>query len=178
MCVCERERERARERARASERESTRERKRARESEREREIERAGVHRSGGRGQPPLRGGGARACPRGSAPGRPAAWEGQGQVLRRNVKRFRGGLVCKAHRLLYHSTLGLRVIKKKKKRSDLQVSRKRTSSGYGVWPLPDELTFGEGGPAGFQKEKTCARPRARQGAGAPRVLPRAKSQLA
>jgi len=33
----------------------------------------------------------------------------------RRVKRFRGGLVCKAHRLLYHSTLGLRVIKKKKK---------------------------------------------------------------
>jgi len=31
------------------------------------------------------------------------------------VKRFRGGLVCKAHRLLYHSTLGSRVIKKKKK---------------------------------------------------------------
>jgi len=34
-------------------------------------------------------------------------------LLRRNVKRFRGGLVLKAHRLLYHSTLGLRVIKKK-----------------------------------------------------------------
>ena len=31
-----------------------------------------------------------------------------------NVQRFRGGLVCKAHRLVYHSTLGLRVIKKKK----------------------------------------------------------------
>ena len=31
----------------------------------------------------------------------------------RNVKRFRGGLVFKAHRLLYLSTLGLRVIKKK-----------------------------------------------------------------
>jgi len=30
---------------------------------------------------------------------------------------FRGGLVFKAHRLLYHSTLGLRVIKKKKKSS-------------------------------------------------------------
>ena len=29
------------------------------------------------------------------------------------MKRFRGGLVFKAHRLLYHSTLGLRVIKKK-----------------------------------------------------------------
>ena len=31
------------------------------------------------------------------------------------MKRFRGGLVLEAHRLLYHSTLGLRVIKKKKK---------------------------------------------------------------
>ena len=31
------------------------------------------------------------------------------------MKRFRGGLVFKAHRLLYHSALGLRVIKKKKK---------------------------------------------------------------
>ena len=30
---------------------------------------------------------------------------------------FRGGLVFKAHRLLYHSTLGSRVIKKKKKSS-------------------------------------------------------------
>ena len=28
------------------------------------------------------------------------------------MQRFRGGLVFKAHRLLYHSTLGLRVIKK------------------------------------------------------------------
>ena len=34
------------------------------------------------------------------------------QLLHRNVQRFRGGLVFKAHRLLYHSTLGLRVIKK------------------------------------------------------------------
>jgi len=38
------------------------------------------------------------------------------QLLRRNVKRFRGGLVFEALRLLYHSTLGLRVIKKKKKK--------------------------------------------------------------
>jgi len=29
------------------------------------------------------------------------------------VKRFRGGLVFKAHRLVYHSTPGSRVIKKK-----------------------------------------------------------------
>ena len=31
------------------------------------------------------------------------------------VKRFRGGLVFKAHRLVYHSTPGLRVVKKKKR---------------------------------------------------------------
>jgi len=36
----------------------------------------------------------------------------------RNVQRFRGGLVFKAHRLLYHSTLGLRILKKKKKNSE------------------------------------------------------------
>ena len=36
------------------------------------------------------------------------------QLLRRNLKWFRGGLVCKAHRLVYHSTLGFRVKKKKK----------------------------------------------------------------
>ena len=35
---------------------------------------------------------------------------------RRNLKRFRGGLVIKAHRLLYHSTLGLRVIKRREKK--------------------------------------------------------------
>jgi len=34
--------------------------------------------------------------------------------LGKNVKRFRGVLVFKAHRLSYHSTLGWRVIKKKK----------------------------------------------------------------
>ena len=31
-----------------------------------------------------------------------------------NVNRFRGGLAFKAHRRVYHSTLGLRVIKKKR----------------------------------------------------------------
>ena len=35
-------------------------------------------------------------------------------ILHRNVLWYRGGLVFKAHRLLYRSTLGLRVIKKKK----------------------------------------------------------------
>ena len=38
------------------------------------------------------------------------------QLLYRIVQRFRGGLVFKAHRLLYHSTLGLRVIQQKRKR--------------------------------------------------------------
>ena len=42
--------------------------------------------------------------------------EGLEQLLRRNVQRFRGGLVFKAHRLVYHSTLGWRVIKKKNAR--------------------------------------------------------------
>jgi len=37
------------------------------------------------------------------------------KLLFLNLQRFRGGLVFKAHRLFYHSTLGLRVIKKKKK---------------------------------------------------------------
>jgi len=36
--------------------------------------------------------------------------------LCRDVKRFRGRLVFKARRLEYHSTLGLRVIKKRKKK--------------------------------------------------------------
>ena len=35
------------------------------------------------------------------------------QLLRRNVERFRGGLVFKAHRPLHRSTPGLRVKKKK-----------------------------------------------------------------
>ena len=36
----------------------------------------------------------------------------QGQLLRRNVKRSRGGLVFKAHRLVFHSTPGSKVIKR------------------------------------------------------------------
>jgi len=41
------------------------------------------------------------------------------------MKRFRGGLVFKAHRLLYHSTLGLRIIKKKRLMfADLVVPRR------------------------------------------------------
>ena len=47
------------------------------------------------------------------------SWESRSYTaqggMRRNVKRFRGGLVFKAHRLLHHSTLGSRVITKRKK---------------------------------------------------------------
>jgi len=41
------------------------------------------------------------------------------------VQRFRGGLVFKAHRLLYHSTLGLRVTKKKKKKKRKRRKKKQ-----------------------------------------------------
>jgi hypothetical protein len=37
-----------------------------------------------------------------------------GSEGRRNLKRFRGGLVFKAHRLVYYSTPGRRIVKKKK----------------------------------------------------------------
>ena len=41
----------------------------------------------------------------------------QEQLLRRNVKRLRGGLESQAHRLSCHSTLGSRVIRKKEEGS-------------------------------------------------------------
>jgi len=46
-------------------------------------------------------------------------------ALGKNVKRFRGGLVLKANRLLYHSTLGLGVTKKKKKDSSGTWARRK-----------------------------------------------------
>ena len=42
-----------------------------------------------------------------------------------NVNRFRGGLVLKAHRLVSHSTLGWRVIKKKKYGGTLVKKKKK-----------------------------------------------------
>ena len=50
-----------------------------------------------------------------------------------NVQWFRGGLVFKAHRLLYHSTRDLRVMKrKKKKRNMVMESMKWLSSDCGT----------------------------------------------
>ena len=43
------------------------------------------------------------------------ALPGTASLIRRNVKRCRGGLVFKAHRLLYRSTIGSREIKKQQK---------------------------------------------------------------
>jgi len=50
------------------------------------------------------------------------------QLLRRNVKRFRGGLAFEAGRLLYHSPLVLRVIQQKKK-MDARVGIQRRAPG-------------------------------------------------
>ena len=44
------------------------------------------------------------------------------------MNRFRGGLVFKAHRLVYHSTLGSKVITKKKEEED-EDSEKAPPSG-------------------------------------------------
>ena len=52
---------------------------------------------------------GGQCPPRGRAPARVRC------VFKARRPRFLGGLVFKAHRLVYHSALGLRVIKKKKK---------------------------------------------------------------
>ena len=46
-------------------------------------------------------------------PGSPCSWDTARYM---NVQRFQGGLVCKAHRRLCHSTLGLRVIKHRRTR--------------------------------------------------------------
>ena len=56
------------------------------------------------------------------------AWfSNEGQQIRRNVERFRGWLVCEAHRLLFHATLGLRVLKKKKKEKKTEARSLATS---------------------------------------------------
>jgi hypothetical protein len=44
------------------------------------------------------------------------------------MERFRGGLVFNTHRVLYHSTLGSRVIKKKEEKRGHTRSRSATSA--------------------------------------------------
>ena len=54
------------------------------------------------------------------------------RLLHRNVQRFRGGLVFKAHRLVYHSTLGLRVIKKIKRHRHAAVEIEKLKGPFKV----------------------------------------------
>ena len=75
------------------------------------------------------------------------------QLLRRNVKRFRGGLVFKAHRLVYHSTLVLKVRKKKMKIQGSGESfqgpevRRQNSGGRGQGDRPSICTGAHRNPA-------------------------------
>jgi len=71
---------------------------------------------------------------------------------------FRGGLVFKAHRLLYHSTLGLRVIKKEKVRA-----RVRTPHDLVDRTLPQHQTQRPIQPCPAAcRRSSCARYRALQ----------------
>jgi len=58
------------------------------------------------------------------------------------VKRFRGGLVSKAQRLLYQSTLGLRVIEKKKRVTGRMRSRIRRGRSSHSTKGPSRVTSG------------------------------------
>ena len=57
-------------------------------------------------------------------PGNPPLPSDKGTTSQ-NVQQFRGGLAFKAHRLLYHSALGLRVIKKKKNKKTEQLLKNK-----------------------------------------------------
>jgi len=65
------------------------------------------------------------------------------------VQRFRGGLVFKAHRLVYHATLGLRVIQKKKEPRS-QVSRRHDSCAKMGHTMSSLFGFKAQGPS-----RTC-----------------------
>ena len=71
--------------------------------------------------------------------------------VRRNVEQFRGGLVLKAHRLLYHSTLASRIIRNK---------RPRSGSGFGAKPCRVSST-----PNPEAVTKACRVRRSRAGSG-------------
>ena len=66
----------------------------------------------------------------------------------RAVQRFRGGLVLKARRLLYHSTLSLRVTQKKFRADGCGGGDKRGDGGRGS--LAEVLGVGGGGRGGLR----------------------------
>jgi len=51
----------------------------------------------------------------------------------RNLQWFRGGLVFKAHRILYRSTLGSRVIKKKTTHPKVTAATRMEPAAMSVW---------------------------------------------
>ena len=83
------------------------------------------------------------------------------------MELFRGGLVFKARRLLYHSTLGARVIKKKKKKKKNQslTFPRHPLAGGGVLhanslkPRGPGVSYGRGTPE-FERHRDCRRWRA------------------
>ena len=68
---------------------------------------------------------------------------------------FRGGLVFKAHRLVYHLTLGLKVIKKKKPESTMLLGRRDTRKVDVRLPEKKEfkLPLREAGPPNHHDDK-------------------------
>jgi len=68
------------------------------------------------------------------------------------VKRFRGGLVFKAHRLVHHSTLGLRVIKKKRVGTGAH-SISSQEAFKASWKREFKLPWREAGPPNHHDDK-------------------------
>ena len=77
----------------------------------------------------------------------------------RKVERFQGGLVFKAHKLLYHSTLRSRVIKKKKKKvqaRNLLVSERAQNLLVPARAPPRSFARGpDRRPRGYLLGRTC-----------------------
>jgi len=84
------------------------------------------------------------------------------QLLSRNAERFRGGLVFKARRLLFHSTLGSRGIQKKKRRAESSADQNvpvavrhlpRESEERLYWTRKFKLPWREAGPPDHHDDK-------------------------
>ena len=63
----------------------------------------------------------------------------QEQLLSRNVKQFPGRLVFKAHRLLFHSFLGSRMIEKKKTKNLSARPLAKFESSHNIWSHSQHL---------------------------------------
>ena len=102
----------------------------------------------------------------------------QEQLLGINVKRFRGGLVFKAHGPVYHSSLGSRVRKKKREESEASARGRRHDGQARVDSR--ELSPSSNSAFSFILSNACLPPaalepfdlrRARPGPGSHRFLP-------